>query len=286
MSTPEIFPSRQAESGEGQGKRLLVTLPALNEERTVGEVIAKIPKGIPGVKSIDSDGQFDPKDIPKLIEPVIAGKADFATASRFLEPEMTPEMPWLKRWGNRMMSRLISRLIGQRFYDVSCGMRCYSRRAALQLHPLARFTYTQEVFLNLGFKHMRIVEVPISVRGVREYGKSRVASNLLKYAVQTSRIIFHCYRDFYPLRFFGSLALVLFIGSVGLATFFLIHYLRVGTFRPHTWAGVSAGVLLGFAIAMLHMGLIGDMLNRHRVYLEELLYRQRRGDGSRRGDSM
>ena len=32
---------------------------------------------------------------------------------------------------------------------------------------------------------------------------------------------------------------------------------------------------------MVFMGMIGDMLNRHRVYLEELLYEQRRRSGTR-----
>jgi glycosyltransferase involved in cell wall biosynthesis len=203
-----------------RGQRLVVGLPALNEGRTIGDVIHAIPREIPGIKdvevlviddgstdetglraaeagahvirhestrgvgaafqtalayaierdadmivSIDADGQFDPRTIPQLIEPVVAGRADFSTASRFADPALAPQMPWIKRWGNRMMSRLISRLAGRSFHDVSCGMRCYNRRAALSLNLLGCFTYTQEVFLNLAFKNMRIVEVPIAVRG-------------------------------------------------------------------------------------------------------------------------
>ena len=124
-------------------------------------------------------------------------------------------MPRIKLWGNRMMSRLISRLAGQTFHDVSCGMRCYSRRAALHLHLLGRFTYTQEVFLNLAFKQMRIVEVPIKVRGEREYGRSRVAGSLWRYALRTAQIIFRCYRDYHPLRFFGGAALLLMLPAFG-----------------------------------------------------------------------
>jgi glycosyltransferase involved in cell wall biosynthesis len=258
--------------------RLLVTLPALDEERTVAEVVRGVPRQIPGVGhvevvvvddgsrdrtaerareagaevirherprgvgaafhsglalgiergadlivSIDADGQFDPADIPRLVEPVVAGRADFASASRFLDPSLAPEMPAIKRWGNRMMSRLISRLAGQRFHDVSCGMRCYSRVAALQLHLLGRFTYTQEVFLNLAFKQLRIAEVPIRVRGEREFGESRVAGNLWRYALRSAQIIFRCYRDYHPLRFFGGIALCLCVPAVGLGGFLLLH---------------------------------------------------------------
>jgi glycosyltransferase involved in cell wall biosynthesis len=310
--------------------RLLVSLPALNEEATVASVIRGVPRQLPGVGSIevvvvddgssdrtseraieagarvirhpsprgvgaafhsalaygidsgadlivsiDADGQFDAADIPALIAPVVEGRADCATASRFKDPALVPEMPWVKRWGNRMMSRLISRLAGERFYDVSCGMRCYGRRAALQLHLLARFTYTQEVLLNLAFKQLRIVEVPLRVRGEREHGESRVAASLWGYGLRTAQIIFRSYRDYRPMRFFGGIALGLLLPAFGLGAFLLVHYARTGGFSPHKWAGFAAIALAALAVLMLQTGIIGDMLNRHRVYLEELLFRQR-----------
>jgi glycosyltransferase involved in cell wall biosynthesis len=310
--------------------RLLVSLPALDEEATVEAVVRGVPRQIAGVDavevvvvddgsrdrtaeraasagarvirhpsprgvgaafqsalawgiesgadlivSIDADGQFDPADIPALVRPVLEGRADFATASRFLDPALVPAMPWARLWGNRMMSRLISRLAGQRFHDVSCGMRCYGRAAALQLHLMARFTYTQEVFLNLAFKQLRIVEVPLRVRGEREHGRSRVAPSLLAYGVRSARIIFRCYRDYHPLRFFGGIALLLLVPAAGLAAFVLLHYARTGAFSPHKWAGFAALALLALGLGSLHLGVLGDMLNRHRVYLEELLFRQR-----------
>ena len=63
--------------------------------------------------------------------------------------------------------------------------------------------------------------------------------------------------------------------AVGLSGFLLWHSLESGSISPHKWAGFSALGLAGLAVLMLHMGVIGDMLPRHRVYLEELLSRQR-----------
>jgi glycosyltransferase involved in cell wall biosynthesis len=322
---PEGFPGAHAHS-----RGLLVAIPALDEETTVGEIVRGVPRTIPGVDSvavvvvddgstdgtsrraaeegahvirhpktrgvgaafqsaltygieqgadlivsIDADGQFSPADIPALVEPVVSEEADFATASRFKDPALVPEMPRMKLWGNRMMSRLISRLTGEVFYDVSCGMRCYNRRAALQLHLLGRFTYTQEVFLNLAFKQLRIAEVPIRVRGERQYGTSRVAASLWGYGLRTAQIIFRCYRDYHPLRFFGGIALAMILPGVALGLFLLAHYFRVGSFSPYKWTGFAAAGLVVLSMVMVHIGIIGDMLNRHRVYLEELLYRER-----------
>jgi hypothetical protein len=201
--------------------------------------------------------------------------ADFASASRFKDESLIPEMPPAKLWGNRMMSRLVSRLTGGKYYDVSCGMRCYNRKSMLNLNLMGAFTYTQEVFLNLAFKRLRIVEVPIKVRGQREFGKSRVASNLFKYAVNTSRIIFRAYRDYKPMRFFGSISLWLGIPAVLLEAFFVLANVWASVRFQHKWAGFTGAGLLMLSLLSLTIGLIGDMMNRQRVYLEELLYRQR-----------
>ena len=52
-----------------------------------------IDHGADLIVSIDADGQFDPGDIPALIEPVLSGEADFTTASRFLDPRSCPRCP-------------------------------------------------------------------------------------------------------------------------------------------------------------------------------------------------
>jgi glycosyltransferase involved in cell wall biosynthesis len=309
-----------------------VALPALNEDRTIADVISRISRELPGVDeveilviddgstddtarvaeragarvishraqrgvggafhtalresietnadllvTIDADGQFDPGDIPQLIEPVLAGHADFTTASRFVDPALTPQMPPVKLWGNRRMAALLSRLTGQRLNDVSCGMRCYNRRSMRNLHLLGGFTYTQEVILNLSFKGLRIVEVPIRVRGERSFGESRVANNLWRYALRSSTIIFRAYRDYRAMHLFGLLAATLMVPGLLLEIFFLGHYLATGSFSPHKWAGMTGAGLAVLALLLFLMGMIGDMMNRHRVYLEELLYEQRRG---------
>ena len=211
-------------------------------------------------------------------------EADFATASRFKDAAITPRnMPWIKRWGNRQMSRLISRLTNKTFHDVSCGMRCYNRRAMLNLNLMGAYTYTQEVFLNLAFKGMRIVEVPIAVRGQREFGTSRVVHSLWGYGFRALRIIVGAYRDHQPMRFFGGIAALFLFLACSLAFFFVAHYIHSGTFTPHKWAGVTSAILLLFSILILHIGMIADMLNRHRVYLEELLFYTRRS-GSNEND--
>jgi glycosyltransferase involved in cell wall biosynthesis len=226
--------------------------------------------------TLDADGQFDPADIPALLEPILIGRADFTTASRFKDPSLMPRMPAMKLWGNRQVSRLVSRLAGLRLHDVSCGMRAYTRDAILRLNLVGNYTYTHEVILTLAYGGFAIEEVPISVRGQRQFGQSRIASNLWQYALQTSRIILLCYRDHRPLAFFGRLAAALCGTGFLMVLALLIHYLVTGAFSPHKWLGFTGAALFAFGAQALLLGLVGDMLRRHRIYLEDILYELRR----------
>lgn len=311
-------------------RRLLVVIPALDEEQTIAQVIRDLPTDLPGIGavevlvvddgsrdatglrasalgatvvrhpqplgvgsalhtaldeavrrgvdllvSIDADGQFDPRSIAAVVAPVVAGEADFVTATRFARPDLVPRMPWLRLAGNRLLAHILSRLTQQRFTDVACGLRCYGQEAILRLHLQGRFTYTQEVLLNLAFKRLRIAEVPVAVRGERPHGRGRVSGRPWRYALRCSLIILRCYRDYRPLPMLGGLAaaialLALLIGGgVGL------HYLHTGAFTPYKAVAFAAVALLGLSLLVLQTGVIGDMLNRHRAYLEELLYRDR-----------
>jgi glycosyltransferase involved in cell wall biosynthesis len=233
---------------------------------------AAIRRGVDYAVNVDSDGQFAPEDMLKLLEPLIAGKADFATASRFKDRTLVPGMPRVKLFGNWGMAKIVSAIVKQEFRDVSCGFRAYTRETLLQLVLSGMFTYTQEMFLLLGQKGIRMVEVPMVVRGVREHGKSRVASNLFVYAQRTAGIIFSCVRDYSPGMFFNGAALSLLVAGLGFATFFIWHRIVAGQFTPHIWAGFTAAFLFGMAAMTFGLGQIASMVARLRAIHEKQLY--------------
>ena len=318
--------------------KLVVTIPAQNEQKTIGQVVVGVPRDIPGIGevevivlndgstdgtaetaeaagafvvnvrgrpglgtifrtgieramrrgadvivNIDGDGQFDPRDIPKLVEPLLRDEADFVTCSRFADPELRPTMPRVKYWGNRAVTRIINWVCGgTSFTDVSCGFRAFNREAAYRLTLFGRFTYTQECFIDLFGKGLRIAEVPLRVRGVREHGKSRIASSIWKYATNSLPIILRAMRDIQPLKFFGGIGLVLFIPGLLSGLFITGWYLYTGWVEnryrttPFTSLITVSGVLVTLAFVMGVLALLADMLGRHRRISEEMLYLQRR----------
>jgi glycosyltransferase involved in cell wall biosynthesis len=221
--------------------------------------------------NIDGDRQFNPLDIPKLVAPILSGQADMVTASRFVDPAFIPEMPFVKLVGNHMMSFLVSCLVRYHFKDVSCGFRCYSRESLLNLNLHGAFTYTQETFLDFCAKNIRIIEIPIHVVYFQDR-KSRVAGNILKYAVSTAKIIFRGYRDYYPLHFFWSIAVIFLVPAIVLAAIFFGHYFATGQFSGYLFAGFSAAFLAIMSLVFFVLGIVTDMLDRIRANQDRILY--------------
>ena len=229
------------------------------------------------IVTIDADGQFNPKDIPVLVAPIVSDEADFVTASRFKDRSLEPDMPKAKRWGNNFIARWISRLIGKKFRDVSCGFRAYNRKAYLRLILMGDFTYTHETFICLAFARMRMQEVPVQIRGVREFGTSRVASSVINYGIRAALIILRSYRDYKPLRFFSWLAAACGAVSLGFFTFLMIWWASNNhIFTPHKWAGFVAAFFGFIGLFLFITGVVVEVLDRIRVTQEEALYRVRR----------
>ncbi len=226
--------------------------------------------------NIDGDGQFDGADLPRLVAPVLLQHADFATGSRFLPDSVLIGMPSANEWGNRRMSTLISRLVGTKYHDVSCGFRCYGREALLRMNLHGKFSFSQETFLDLAANRLAIVEVPVKVTYFSDR-ESRIAGSLGRYAYNAAKIIMRGYRDYFPLRFFWGISLVIGLVATAFAVVFFGHFLLNGRFSDYLFAGFTAAFLYAVALVFGIVGLVADMLVRLRVNQERILYMLRQG---------
>src|SRR3989344_4294222 len=216
------------------------------------------------IVNIDADGQFNPLDIPQLISPILDNKADFVTATRFKDGKMIGKMPFVKLVGNKIFTALTSMLVGKKFTDTQCGFRAYSREAALRLNLYGTFTYTQEVFLDLAYKGMRILEVPLYVRAERANGKSRVVKSIPFYVFQALQIIVRAVRDYKPLVFFGVIGGSIFGVGFLIEVVLFVRWLITGNISPFRTAVLAAGVVIILGFLLLILALIADMLDRQR----------------------
>jgi glycosyltransferase involved in cell wall biosynthesis len=239
-------------------------------------VQASIATGADIIVSIDADGQFAPADIPRLIAPILRNEADVVLCTRFgPNSKLTGSMPAIKRFGNWLLCRLIGMTVGERFTDVSCGFRAFTRDAAIRVDVHSDFEYIHESLLTWRRFGLRVVEVELPVRAEREIGESRIMSNVGYYAWRTLPVLIGAIRDYSPLKFFGSLSILVFVIAVSLGTFVFVHWLRTGETIPYTQfitvsvGGVLLSVLLG-AVALL-----ADLIARLKFQVEEILHASR-----------
>ncbi|MBQ7886114.1 MAG: glycosyltransferase family 2 protein [Clostridia bacterium] len=225
--------------------------------------------------NMDGDGQFDSRDIARLIEPIMKNEADFVTASRFKNHQEIEHMPPIKKWGNAQMNRLVSSLCGQKFSDVSCGFRAYSRDTLLEINFHGRFTYTQESFISFQFNNIAMAEVPINVTYFPER-KSRIAGSIKKYLKKTLGIIVGLMREYYPLRFFGFIGGLFLIPAIIFGLMFLIHYIRVGYFSGYIFAGLICAFCVLVSVLMFSFGIAMESMVRINRNENKILYYMRK----------
>jgi hypothetical protein len=146
--------------------------------------------GVDVVVTMDADGQHDPKQMARLVEPIVRGEADFVVGSRRIGSYEREDGAGgaARNAGITVFTRLINLLGGTEVSDVANGYR------AIRASRLAEIVFTEDQFHNpellLGAARagLRIVEVPITIHR-RTAGKSKKGGTV-RYGVGFLRVIF------------------------------------------------------------------------------------------------
>lgn len=129
------------------------------------------------------DYQYDPKAVPLLIAPIIAGDADVTFGSRFagLGDPLLGGMPMYRYFGNRITTTLENWMLGSRFTDMHSGLRAYTRDALLRL-PFLRysddFVFDSQLLVDAVTSGLSVVEVPIPTRYTKESSSIDVGASM------------------------------------------------------------------------------------------------------------
>ncbi|HEV3031560.1 MAG TPA: glycosyltransferase family 2 protein [Polyangia bacterium] len=138
--------------------------------RGVGAAIASgyaraVALGVQVTAVMAGDGQMDPADLPRLLEPVAAGRADYAKGNRFAWPGGWRRMPRARMVGNLLLSLATRVASGYwRLLDSQCGYTAASLPALLAIAPqkmFARYGYPNDLLARLGAAGARVVDVPV-----------------------------------------------------------------------------------------------------------------------------
>lgn len=216
----------------------------------------------------DADDQYDSKEIPVIVEPIVSKKADMVLGDRQIKS--LDHMKFGNKVGNRLVTKTLSSLINMDISDSQSGFRAYTRETVAKLQIFSNYTFTQETLIETKFKGLKMINVPITFR--KRADESRLISNIFSYAFKTVTIVASTIVYYKAVKFFGILSAILFSIGIGFSVFVLNHFYTTGSVSPYYPSAMLAVLFLVVGSVSTLMAIISSVLGRQSVLLEEILY--------------
>jgi glycosyltransferase involved in cell wall biosynthesis len=227
------------------------------------------------IVNTDADNQYRGADIPRLVAPILEGRADIVVGDR--RTDQLAHFSWLKRVLQRWGSNVVRRASGTAVRDATSGFRAIGRKAAAAVFIHNRFTYTLETIIQAGHAGLAIENVAVDTNP--QTRPSRLFRSMSSYVRRNGAVIVRAYSMYWPVQTFGFLALLLLLLGLGLGARFLYFFAtRWPQESGHTESllvGVGA-VVLAFLVGL--MALLGDLIAANRRLTEQLLVQVRQLD--------
>lgn len=159
------------QSVDGQG-----SVRVILHERNQGKGAAVVT-GIQAAQSEvlliqDADLEYDPRDYPRLLEPIDEGIADVVYGSRFLGGPRRPVMFW-HMVANKLLTLMTNILYNNILTDMETGYKVFRREVVQDMRINARrFDFEPEFTAKIMKRKVRVFEVPISFNP-RDYGEGK-----------------------------------------------------------------------------------------------------------------
>ena len=308
--------------------KLVIQVPCLNEEATLPEVLAELPRQLEGFDAVewlvvddgstdrtvevarahgvdhvvrltnnkglaaafqagidaalklgadvivntDADHQYRAADIPRLVSPILAGRADMVVGDRQVKD--VEHFSASKKVLQRLGSWVVRRASGTGVPDTTSGFRAYNREAALALQVVSNYTYTLESLIQAGKMLIAVEHVPIGTNP--QTRDSRLAGSTASYVGRNALAVFRAYVLYEPLRVFTIVAMVLGACALAAWTPFLADWILNGDRTGHIQSLILGAVLLVAAVQMFALGVVGDALAGQRVIAQRTFERVRR----------
>ena len=223
------------------------------------------------IVNTDGDNQYNGQDIPKLIKPILDGKADMVIGDR--RTDNIAHFSFLKKRLQKLGSWAVRRVSGTDIADTTSGFRALNREAALKTNVVSDFTYTLETIIQAGKKNIAVTHVPIETN--EKLRESRLFSSIRKYMQRSATTIIRIYAMFEPLKTFSYVGGSVFLLGFLISLRFLYFYF-IGSGQGHVQSLILAAVLFIIGFQIMVIGLVADLISGNRKLIEDSLYRIRK----------
>lgn len=137
----------------------------------------------PIITMMDADGTYDVRDLPRLVQPILDGTADFAIGNRFYDMDKGA-MTLSNKVGNMVISKLVSSILGIPVADSQCGIRAFRSSLAKDFSNCSNgMPFATEMLATAARRGARIVELPVRYH-------TRVGTTKLNPLIDGAKILF------------------------------------------------------------------------------------------------
>jgi len=265
---------RTAEIALQEGVHHIINLPVKGLAGAfIAGIDACLKQGANIIVNTDADNQYNADDIQRLVEPILAGRAQLVVGDRGIKTQKS--FSPFKRLLQLLGSGVVTFASGMNTPDATSGFRAISREAALRTLVFSNYSYTLETLIQAGTN--RIAVEYVSVRTNPQTRPSRLMHNLSHFLAYQTATILRVYTMYRPLHVFSALSALMILGGLALGIRYLFFLLN-GQGTGHIQSVILAAVLwiVGFQVYLI--GLVADLIGFNRKILEEVLYRIRKSD--------
>ena len=223
------------------------------------------------IVNTDADNQYNAKDIPLLVKPILDKKAELVVGARPVSE--IKHFRFIKKQLQKLGSWVVRLASKTNMPDAPSGFRAMSREAALRLNVFNDYTYTLETIIQAGQKNMAIVSVPIRVN--EDLRPSRLVKSIPRYVQKSIVTIVRIFVVYKPFRFFMAFGLLLFTSGLLLGLRFLYYYFLEGG-EGHIQSLILSSILLGIGFQTMLVAFLADLLAVNRRLMEDVQFRLRK----------
>jgi glycosyltransferase involved in cell wall biosynthesis len=142
-------------------------------------------RGARVIATIDADGQYDARELERVVEPILAGEADFVSGSRRLGTELTTDR--VRHLGVLVFGALFSALVRHRITDPACGLRAMRSDLTAEVTLEQPQYQASELMISAALNGFRLAEVPTSMRDRAAHATGTKKEGNLRYGVRFAR---------------------------------------------------------------------------------------------------
>jgi glycosyltransferase involved in cell wall biosynthesis len=173
--TREILRSLEQESADSHGNRVRVLFHDTNQGKG-GALRTGFVNATGDIVLVqDADLEYDPSEYPRLLQPIIEGKADVVYGSRFLGDFPHRVMYYWHYLGNRFLTTLSNAFTNLNLTDMETCYKVFRREVVQELAPLLkqkRFGFEPEITARIARRKWRVYEMAVSYAG-RSYEEGK-----------------------------------------------------------------------------------------------------------------